>query len=293
MNIFRNINSTLIVSIGISALLCGAIIYYCNSRLNQIEFAIMRQNQVLSSFITNVQNEIRSGTKLPVLSEDVSTEEARKSAEKHAIKIVVSDDEVSDNNDSDDDEDDESDDSSSESDTEAEIEKNNNKLVNLNHSLEVVEIKQTDYDSNDNIHHIKIVDIQDLSMMFINEIKFDNKSMNNQQTDSLIYEIKDESSSESEDENDDDSTDVNMNETNVIDIDIKEEPKSYIEMPSVSTTVLPASVEKQNEQQPLKYELMRVDDLRKLVLDNQLSSKNEVKKLKKPELLFLLQQNTT
>ena len=49
-------------------------------------------------------------------------------------------------------------------------------------------------------------------------------------------------------------------------------------------------ITKNVEQQPLKYEQMRVDDLRKLVLDKQLSSKDEVKKLKKPELLFLLQK---
>ena len=311
MSIFRNINSTLIVSIGISALLCGAIVYYCNSRLNHIEFAIMRQNQVLSSFIANVQNEIRGGAKLPVLSEDVSTQEARESAENQVNKIVVSDDE----------DDEEDDDSSSESDTEDDDEEesdedqteesddSDNKVkvtdntVDMgDNAVEIVEVNpendtnlQRQNQINDNIHHIKIVDIQELSSMFINEVKFDNRPMT---TGSSIYEIKDESSESDDDSDDEDdentTTDVNQSnsdKTNVIklinhDIKIKEEPISLSETHTQPTEQITKNV----EQQPLKYEQMRVDDLRKLVLDKQLSSKDEVKKLKKPELLFLLQK---
>ena len=38
------------------------------------------------------------------------------------------------------------------------------------------------------------------------------------------------------------------------------------------------------------YEQMKVDDLRKIVADKNLSTKEEVKKLKKPELLLLLKK---
>ena len=41
---------------------------------------------------------------------------------------------------------------------------------------------------------------------------------------------------------------------------------------------------------PAHYEQMRVDDLRKIVLEKNIAPKEEVKKLKKPELLALLKK---
>ena len=40
----------------------------------------------------------------------------------------------------------------------------------------------------------------------------------------------------------------------------------------------------------VNYEQMKVDDLRKIVADKNLATKDEVKKLKKPELLILLKK---
>jgi hypothetical protein len=250
-------NISLIASIGISLVLCGAIVYYCNSRLHMVEVAIMRQNQVLSSFIANVQNEFKSGGS----SEDLSTPEARASAE----KIVVSDD--SDN-----------DDSSSESDTEDE-ETDDIEEINLTNFIQVAE------------DNIKIVDVQDLSV-FVNDLGT-----------STIYEID----SESEETDDDSECDLVENKSlvikigNIIKVDnddytavkIKIEPgqehvehveepdhvEDHVEEPEHTTSQAHA---------PLKHDQMRVDDLRKIVVDKQLSTKEEVKKLKKPELLVLL-----
>ena len=264
MSLFRSMNISLIASIGISLVLCGAIVYYCNSRLHMVEVAIMRQNQVLSSFIANVQNEFKSGG-----SEDLSTPEARASAE----KIVVSDE--SDDSDNDD--------SSSESDTEEEID-------------DIEEIKLTNFiqDTEDNI---KIVDVQDLSV-FINDLGT-----------STIYEID----SESEETDDDDSEcDLVENKSlvikigNIIKVDnddytavkIKIEPgQEHVEEPEPehAEEPEPKHVEEPEPEHatsqahaPLKHDQMRVDDLRKIVVDKQLSTKEEVKKLKKPELLVLL-----
>ena len=50
----------------------------------------------------------------------------------------------------------------------------------------------------------------------------------------------------------------------------------------------PITPTKPVSQPPLKHDQMRVDDLRKLVLDKKLATKEDVKKLKKPELLTLL-----
>ncbi len=266
MSMFRNMNSSLIISIGISLILCGVIVYYCNTRLNNVETAIMRQNQVLSSFIANMQNELRGGaprgealSKRASASEDVSTPEARESAETQS-KIVVSDD--------DDDEDDDDDDSSSESDTDDE--ECENKII-INKDIDIKEINLNDIINNET-HYIKIVDVTDLSM-FVEELQHNSDNTQSQsQSQSTIYEIEDDEES-SESESDDEHQ---LNVINLGEAIIKIEKVDKVEEPTTQT--------------PLKIDQMRVDDLRKIVIEKNLSTKDEVKKLKKPELLFLLQQ---
>ena len=289
-----NINVRFIAITIIIGLFSGAIIYYCNNRLNNVETAIMRQNQVLSSFIANVQNELKSKPSSPVEIVDLSTPEARESAEIQVSKIVVSDDE-------DEDDDDDSSESETEDDTEdegkaeaegendaegkAEAEGENDAKGENNRkditNVKIVfdnDIKEVNLDNlynseiinivnsidNDVIHHIKIVDIQDLSMLM--NIQSQDQHQNHSQ--STIYEISDDSSEESEEENDNEEQDEEVKV-----IKIKEEP---------ITPTKPVS------QPPLKHDQMRVDDLRKLVLDKKLATKEDVKKLKKPELLTLL-----
>jgi len=50
------------LSTGITILLCGAVMYLCHLRLQHVEEAIIKQNQVLSAFIANVQADIRNGS---------------------------------------------------------------------------------------------------------------------------------------------------------------------------------------------------------------------------------------
>lgn len=268
---FRNMNSSLIISIGISLILCSAIVYYCNMRLNNVETAIMRQNQVLSSFIANVQNEFRRGGEQAqenILSEDVSTPEARQSAEAQSNKIVVSDD---------DDDDDDGYDSSSESDTDNESDNendNDNKIIinrDTNKDIildnDIINVKEINLNNDTETHFIKIVDMTDLTM-------FTSMADSQHNTQSTIYEIKDD---DDEDEDDDDSSESDDEDSKKVnEIKIKVEPVDKIE--------------EHTTQAPLKIEQMRVDDLRKMVLEQKLSTKEEVKKLKKPELLFLLKQ---
>ena len=271
MSMFRNMNSSLIISIGISIILCGAIVYYCNTRLNNVETAIMRQNQVLSSFIANMQNELRGGSlrggriQEDVSSEDVSTPEARESAAKQS-KIVVSDDE------------DDDDDSSSESDTDDDDDTENenkiiiNKDVNVDNAIKEITLNDIINSNNSNdTHYIKIVDVTDLSM-FVEELQHNSDTNMQSQSQSTIYEIEDDDES-SESESDDEHP---LNVINLGEATIKIEKVD--------------KVEEQTTQTPLKIDQMRVDDLRKMVIEKNLSTKDEVKKLKKPELLFLLQQ---
>jgi hypothetical protein len=270
-----------------------------------VETAIMRQNQVLSSFIANVQNELKSKPSSPVEIVDLSTPEARESAEIQVSKIVVSDDEDEDDDDDDSNESETEDDTEDEGDGKAEGENNaegegvgqgegetenyaendaegkaENKCKDIT-NVKIVfdnDIKEVNLDNlynseiinivnsidNDVMHHIKIVDIQDLSMLM--NIQSQGQPQNHSQ--STIYEISDDSSDESEEENDNEEQDEEVKV-----VKIKEEP---------ITPTKPVS------QPPLKHDQMRVDDLRKLVLDKKLATKEDVKKLKKPELLTLL-----
>jgi hypothetical protein len=85
----------LLISVGITIIMCGAITYYCHMRVKNVEVALMKQNQVLTSFITNVQNEIRKGSLNNSKPVDLSTPEAREAVKNiENKKIEVSDDEA-------------------------------------------------------------------------------------------------------------------------------------------------------------------------------------------------------
>lgn len=125
MNMFGLEGSGFIVAIGVTLLISGAIVYYCNSRISSLEKAVVQQNQVLGDFITNVRASITMGggsNQPPVASNDHANELAVDAANAFYSgttpenRIEVSDD------DEDDDEDDDDELSGSESDSELESE---------------------------------------------------------------------------------------------------------------------------------------------------------------------------
>ena len=107
---------TFLLSTGITAVICGALYYYFNNRIRELELALVKQSQVLSSFISNVQQEFRGGVGSRNQNELASAEAIRavsSESNKNHEKIVISDGEcVSDS-------DDDSDDSDSESESES------------------------------------------------------------------------------------------------------------------------------------------------------------------------------
>ena len=197
---------------------------YFNLRLNEIKNAVEKQNRVLTAFITNVQQDIRSGGNcMEPMCENLAAPEALSAARRDTDKIVVSDDEESD----------EDDDSDTESDSEDE---DTIKVVNLNiHQANVHPA---------NVQPQEVDTIEPIQLSF--EVLSSESSIANE---SFITEITDEP----------------LNLVSSVDVS-KEEHKSD------------------------DYEHMRVDDLRKVVSDKNLASKDEVKKLKKPELLVLLKK---
>jgi hypothetical protein len=168
-----NICGSNLIPIFITILCCGAIFIYFNLRLTELKFSVEKQNRVLTSFITNVQQDIRMGG-MP-LATSLAAPEALVAAknfeeEKYNEKIVVSDDE--------DDDDSDSDTSDSDSDTEDEGD-------------EIEEVK-----------NIKIINIPELNVEGIIPISFEvlsgivvessNDVVNNSANESSITEIIDE-----------------------------------------------------------------------------------------------------
>lgn len=244
-----NICGSNLIPIFITFLCCGAIFIYFNLRLNEIKFAVEKQNRVLTAFITNVQQDIRSSGGS---GENLAAPEAVAAAKKFVLereseneKIVVSDDEEDDETDSDDsisDSDESDDDDDCE---EPRDETKNIKFDNLEQmvpiAFEVLSVNATsalpDMSSS-------IIEIMDEPLNLVN----------------LLSTVTDSTVSE-----------TTIGETIVTD--------STVTDSTVSDATKPES-----------YEQMRVDDLRKIVSDKNLASKDDVKKLKKPELLVLLKK---
>ena len=129
----------------------------------------------------------------------------------------------------------------------------------------------------------------------------------------------DSESSDSESEYDEEETqyqdEEGLNHNNSISLELSSFPPGEVDIMALSFEILPnlssdgtfntsaSSISEITEEtltlnleqpaedsEPASYESMKVDELRKIVSDKNLSTKDEVKKLKKPELLLLLKK---
>lgn len=213
----------------ITLLACAGLFMYFNLRLAEIKVSVEKQNRVLTAFITNVQQDIKSGGGLlPVPSgmNHLAAPEAIIAAKKFEDdKIVVSDDEDSDDDDSDSDDD------------EGEGEGEN--------VIQIVNLQEMKFEG----HPIPI-SFEVLSCI---------SSMEKPCETSSITEI----------------------------IDITADADACTD---ISACTVPVPVPEATSADSLSYDQMKVDELRKIVNDKNLAPKEEVKKLKKPELLLLLKK---
>lgn len=217
----------------ITLLFCGFLFVYFNTRLAQLKNAVEKQNRVLTSFITNIQSDIRGGgscgsgsssdnascdydddereIKNIVISENhLASDEAVNAVRRlEREKIVVSDDSESEDSDSD------SDSDSEDSDDEKEEVLDDIKVIKLQDNIEEVVVAEP---------LVELINIE-----------------SNFSVDALL-------------------------------------DAAAVLASTADTDATPS------------YEQMKVDDLRKVVADKGLASKEEVKKLKKPELLVLLKK---
>ena len=241
----------------ITLLSCAGLFLFFNLRLNELKITVEKQNRVLTSFITNVQQDIKAGGAAPPLEADVPSKhfaapEALIAARKQEIdKIVVSDDE----DDSDSDSDSESD---SDEDEDVQI-----KVVNLNTmqsmSFEPVSFEPVSFEP---------VTFEPVTF---EPVTFEPVTFEPVTFDPVTFEV----------------LSFVKNESSIT--EIIEEPLEPLNLVNLIGQTEETTLGK-SEGTKESYEQMKVDDLRKIVTDKNLSTKDEVKKLKKPELLLLLKK---
>ena len=283
---FSNLlNNNLIVTIGITLLLSGVVVYYCNSRFVTLEKGVQRQNQVLAEFIANVQGELQNSVarvQPNPSSQDMATQEAITSAEKYYTNIETRGSlenkiEVSDNDDDDDDDDSASSSSETEN-SDDEVEEDNSSAQQMNSIMNLFPLN--------NGIDIKVISMSGESNIELNDItQLLGESFNNSSVKPAITEVNDlevvssDSDSDSDDDNngDDNNGDDNNGDSIVNKVNI--EKKDAFEMLSN----LPAP-----NVNNMDYKKMNVSALRELLVERGLSSGSDSRKMKKTDLIDAL-----
>lgn len=266
---------TNLVPIFITLVFCGFIFVYFNMRLAEVKSSIEKQNRVLTAFITNVQNDIRSGGMMfgqcamgsgaCVMAESgasiagssagvaganhLASEEALQAVRRNE-KIVVSDDEEDDDDDSDEESDSEDSDDESGSDSEDE--------------------------EDAKISIIPSAISQDSSVVSLELI-----------SDNLTLDFESLPAMTSLDSS---SAILNQESLKVVDLDATHTDATHTDATPVDVATSIDITHADAAKTDIIYESMKVDDLRKIVADLNLAVKDEAKKLKKPELLALLKK---
>ena len=272
--------NSFLLSIALTLLLAGVIIYYVNSRFKNIENSLQKQNTILSDFITNVRNDLggnvvtnNNTTKEIFLSGPPSqdaTLEAKISAENYLKKIDVSDNESDTDTDSDSDSDS---DSESVDDTQINI----NKEQNID-DVKVIDIsKDTSDDETLVLPELEPIDTINKPRKIIESSDLSNLS-------SDLKAVKLEKSSSVDDVSDD----VELILDNIVDNVVGQSVDDSV---AQSTETLVNEVTDTDLLSNIPYKKMKVDDLKKIALDNNLSTPSEIHKLRKVELVSLIENN--
>jgi hypothetical protein len=283
------VNPSFIIYVGILMLILGAMIYYCNMRFQIIESAVMKQNAVLTSFIANVQREIRFGGAQNTTSISAATPEACVAAAQLSIqktdasrKIEVSDDsESEDDTNSESETEDDDNDTDSQASDEDDIEKKINiKEIILEPIVINIGEKLSDIRpllGND----IKVIDLEtmEFKLPVVDRIDFEHE--NSVKIEKLESESESDPDSESESglsEDEEDGFEIKKMYSKTSQVKVK---PSAAAAASAKKTSVPDTDDK-------IFENMRVEELRKLALEKSLASKEDLKKIKKAELIVML-----
>ena len=268
-----------LISISLTLLLAGLIIFYVTNKFKALENSIVKQNDILSDFIINVRNEIggagvtapssgsspiivsptensSNDTKQILLSGPISNDatlEAKISAETYlSKKIDVSDDEQTDESE------DESEDSESESDSEDDT-------VGETKQISIASEEPIDGDND-----VKVIDVvetktivsEDLSLPELTPLDILNDTSNIKAID--LSDVMGDM----------------VSDVGLVDDDGAAESPTPAETPSTNDVL--------NE---LPFKKRKVEDLRKIAVDNNLSSQADASKMRKPDLVNLIEAN--
>ena len=273
MGFLNLLNINLIITIGITVLLSGVVVYYCNSRLVTLERGVQRQNQVLAEFIANVQGELRNSVarvQPDPSTQDIATQEAITSAEKYYTnrgisgslenKISVSDDD--DNDDDDDNSSSSSDTDVSEDDDEDSSAQQMTRIMNLIPLNNDIDIKVISMSGECN------VELSDISQLL-------GDSFNNSTVKQMITEVNDLEVVSSDSDSDSDEDNENNDKLNLVKVEKKDafEMLSNLSVPNVNN---------------MDYKKMNVSALRELLVERGLSLGADSRKMKKTDLIDAL-----
>ncbi len=270
-----------LISISLTLLLVGLIIFYVTTKFKSIENSIAKQNNILSDFIINVRNEIGGAaapsggsapyiadtensskdTKEILLSGPISNDatiEAKIAAETYlSKKIEVSDDEESD---------DDSEDSESESDYD---EDSDDEIKQISISKE----EQIDADND-----VKVIDVGDTKTIASDELALSELTPLD-----ILNDTSNIKAINLSDVIGDMVSDVGLVDGNK---DADESVANDLVKPEPINT--PSSNDVLNE---LPFKKRKVEDLRKIAVDNNLTSHAEASKMKKAEIVNLIEAN--
>jgi hypothetical protein len=263
MYLFGLEGSGFIISLGITLLLSGMIMYYCVQRMNSIEQSLVKQGEIIQSCIYKLNNlEIQN---LPAINNNTHTD-LNNDDNVLQERINVSDDE--DDVDSDDDTDDDTDDDENDN-----VDADDADDADDDHDKDEKNIKLLTLDSN-NTQILK--ESGDIETASESDSSDDNDTINDNNEDSII------ASSDITSLDNFQEIELNNNAENTTNSEKKQhnidnESKKIIEID-----------EEVNEN--TNYSKMKVNDLKELAIKKNLVKSNDTNKYKKDDLIQLLQK---
>jgi hypothetical protein len=339
----------ILVSFILTLIVSGAITYFCHMRLKNIENAVTKQNQVLSSFITNVKNEINPTFSVSGSIDSPSTDidpaligsaslgsaslgsaslGAASLASSEAIKAVaaledknglieISDDD-SDSSDSSQSDGSESDGSESEEDEEDQkiipklLDMNLGNLYEISQDdikiIDLICIPPQKYNTTDiiNSHNSKIIEIFDVNT---SDTDSDDESEDEIIVKKIVVPTMVEVTPISVEATPVEVKPVEATPVEARPVEVQPIEATPIEVTSIEEKLIEAKpaeiveiltedldtsfikkIHTTHEEGETKLEKLKIEDLRHLAVTKGLGSKDEVKKIKKSELIALLEK---
>lgn len=255
MNLFGLEGSGFIISLGITLLLSGLIMYYCVQRINSLEQSLVKQGEIIQTFIYKLNNLELQNNSIP----HHSNLETNFNTDNQIIesKIDVSDDE------GDDDEED------VESDNQEHLEDNDNiKLLTIDSkNSNFLQQSNSDIESDSDSNSDSNSDSDNQSISDIEELKEDN-----------IVPSSDISSLEN-------LQDISLNKLDKIVVDDDD-----INDNNDNDNTKKIEINNDDLSETINYSKMKVNELRELAVKKNLVKSTDNTKYKKDELIQLLQK---